>query len=98
MILDPPLTHIGDNCIIGHDAVLFSHAIEGKKLSLTAIHIGNNVTIGAHAVVTSGVTIGDGAIISASAVAIKSSHIGVGEVWGGVPAKLLRRRETGEAA
>lgn len=97
-ILDPPLTHIGDNSIIGHDAVLFSHAIEGKNLSLAAIHIGNNVTIGAHAVVMSGVTIGDGAIISAGAVVIKGSHIGPGEVWGGIPAKLLKRRATRETA
>lgn len=97
-ILDPPLTRIGDNCIIGHDAVLFSHAIEGKNLSLAAIHIGNNVTIGAHAVVMSGVAIGDGAIVSAGAVVTKDTHIGPGEVWGGIPAKLLKRRETGEAA
>lgn len=95
-ILDPPLTSIGDNCIIGHNAVLFSHAIEGRRLSLAAIHIGNNVTIGATAVVMSGVTIGDGAIVSAGAVVTKGSCIGTGEVWGGVPAKLLQRREQGK--
>ncbi len=93
-ILDPPLTHIGDNCIIGHDAVLFSHAIEGRRLSLASIRIGNNVTIGATAVVMSGVVIGDGAIVSAGAVVTKDCRIGAGEVWGGVPAKLLQRRET----
>ncbi len=91
VILDPPLTSIGNNCIIGHDAVLFSHAIEGKKLSLAAIHIGDNVTIGATAVVMSGVTVGNGAIISAGAIVTKDSAIGDGEVWGGVPAKLLKR-------
>src|SRR6185295_2476697 len=53
VILDPPLTHIGANCIIGHDAVLFSHAIEGARLSLGAIRIGDNVTIGATAVIMS---------------------------------------------
>jgi Carbonic anhydrases/acetyltransferases, isoleucine patch superfamily len=89
-ILDPPLTYIGNNCIIGHDAVLFSHAIESGRLSLSAIHIGDNVTIGATAVVMSGVTIGDGAIVSAGAVVTKGSRIGNGEVWGGVPAKLLK--------
>lgn len=98
VILDPPLTIIGNNCIIGHDAVLFSHAIEGSHMSLSAIRIGNNVTIGATAVVMSAVTIGDGAIISAGAVVTKGTHIGAGEIWVGVPAKLLRRRETGEAA
>lgn len=94
VILDPPLTHIGANCIIGHDAVLFSHAIEGKHLSLAAIRIGDNVTIGATAVVMSGVTIGDAAIVSAGAVVTKGSRIGPGEVWGGIPAKPLERRKT----
>jgi acetyltransferase-like isoleucine patch superfamily enzyme len=94
VILDPPLTSIGDNCIIGHDAVLFSHAIEGNQFSLRAIRIGNNVTIGATAVIMSGVTIGDDAIVSAGAVVTKGTCIGAREIWGGVPAKLLKRRET----
>lgn len=96
VILDPPLTSIGDNCIIGHDAVLFSHAIEGRRLSLAAICIGDNVTIGATAVVMSGVIIGDGAIVSAGAVVTKGTHIGPGEIWGGIPARLLKRQKTGE--
>ena len=89
-ILDPPLTSIGSNSIIGHDAVLFSHAIEGHHFSLAAIRIGDNVTIGAKAVVMSDVTIGDGAIVSVGAVVTKGSRIGVGEVWGGIPAKRLK--------
>ena len=96
VLLDPPLTFIGDNCIIGHDAVLFSHAIEGRRLSLAAIRIGNNVTIGATAVVMSGVTIGDGAIVSAGAVVTKGTNIGPGEIWGGVPAKPLKQRLASE--
>ena len=89
-ILDPPLTYIGDNSIVGHDAVLFSHAIEGRDFSLNAVRIGNNVTIGATAVIMSGVVIGDGAIVSAGAIVTKGTRIGAGEVWGGVPARLLK--------
>jgi len=89
-ILDPPLTYIGDNSIVGHDAVLFSHAIEGQNFSLNAIRIGNNVTVGATAVIMSDVVIGDGAIVSAGAVVRKGTRIGSGEVWGGVPARMLR--------
>lgn len=96
VILDPPLTYVGNNCIIGHDAVLFSHAIEGRRLSLSAIRIGDNVTIGATAVVMSGVTIGDDAIVSAGAVVTKGSSIGKSEVWGGVPARLLKHSKTME--
>ncbi len=91
-ILDPPLTHVGDNTIIGHDAALFSHAIEGDFFALNSIHIGNNVTIGATAVIMPDVIIGDGAIVSAGAVVSKGSRIGPGEVWGGLPAKLLKKK------
>ncbi len=93
VILDPPLTHLGDNCIVGHDAVLYSHAIEGPRLSLAPIRIGNDVTIGATAVVMSDVHIGDGAIVSAGAIVTKGTRIGPGEVWGGVPARLIRKPE-----
>lgn len=90
VILDPPLVQLGANCIIGHDAVLFAHAIEGKHLSLASIRIGDNVTIGATAVIMSDVWIGDGAIVSAGAVVTKGSRIGPGEIWGGIPARPLK--------
>ena len=90
VMLDPPLTSLGDNCIIGHDAVLFAHAIEGDRMSLSRIRIGHSVTIGATAVVMSDVHIGDGAIVSAGSVVLKGARIGAGEVWGGVPARRLR--------
>jgi len=90
VILDPPLTELGANCIIGHDAVLFSHAIEGHHFALARIKAGDNVTIGATAVIMSGVTIGDGAIVSAGAVVLKDTVIGAHEIWGGVPAKRLK--------
>lgn len=89
-LLDPPLTEFGANCIIGHDAVLFCHAIEGRRFTLSRIRVGDNVTIGATAVVMCGVTIGDGAIVSAGAVVLKDTQIGPGEVWGGLPAKRLK--------
>lgn len=88
-ILDPPLTEIGDNCIIGHAATLYSHAIEGHHFALERIVLGNNVTVGAHAIIMSGVTVGDDAIVSAAAVVRKGTHIGPGEHWGGVPARRL---------
>lgn len=88
-ILDPPLTEIGDNTIIGHAATLYSHAIEGHHFALDRIVLGNNVTVGAHAVIMSGVTVGDGAIVSAGAIVKKGTRIGAGEHWGGVPARRI---------
>lgn len=95
-LLDPPLTEFGDNCIVGHDAVLFGHAIEGQRFSLSRIRVGDGVTIGATAVVMSGVHIGNGAIVSAGSVVLKDTKIGSGEVWGGVPARRLRGGGLGE--
>lgn len=89
-ILDPPLTIVGDNTILGHNIVFYSHAIEGQHLSHATIRVGNNVTIGANAVIMSGVTIHDGAIIAAGAVVGKDKNIAAGEVWGGIPAKRIR--------
>ncbi|SDT97326.1 DapH/DapD/GlmU-related protein [Desulfobacula phenolica] len=89
-ILDPPLTFIGANTIIGQDAVLFSHAIEGRHLSHASIRIGDDVTIGANCVIMSGVSIGDGAVVGSCALVLKDTQIKSGEVWGGVPAHRLR--------
>ena len=89
-ILDPPLTIIGSNTIIGEDALLYSHAIEGRQLSHAFINIGSNVTIGAKSIIMSGVTIGDGSIIAAGSVVLKQTQIGCNEIWGGVPAKFIK--------
>ncbi|MDB5753740.1 MAG: putative glycan acetyltransferase, partial [Massilia sp.] len=50
----------------------------------------NNVTIGAHSVILSGVTIGDNAIVAANSLVSKGTQINSDEVWGGSPARHLR--------
>jgi len=90
VMLDPPLTRIGSDTIVGHDAVIFAHVIEGNRLELWGVSIGSHVTIGATAIIRAGVTIGDRAIISAGAVVTKGSQIGADEVWGGIPARRLK--------
>lgn len=97
-LLDPPLTRIGSNTIIGHDAVIFAHVIEGSRLELKAVVIGDTVTIGAKAVVMAGVRIGDNAIVSAGAVVTKDTHIGAGEIWGGIPARKIKAASTVKAS
>lgn len=94
VIMDPPLTELGANTLIGHDAVLFSHALEGHHLSHARIRIGDHVTVGAKAIVMSGVTIGDGAMVAAGAVVGKGTQIAPGEIWGGNPARRLKAPTT----
>jgi acetyltransferase-like isoleucine patch superfamily enzyme len=79
-LLDPSLTELGVNCIVGHGAVLYCHIIEGRRFAFSKIRIGNNVIVGATAVIMPGVNIGDGAIVSAGAVVLKNTQIGSNEV------------------
>lgn len=61
---------------------------------LRTIFIGNDVWIGANAVILDGVKIGDGAIIAAGAVVTRD--VPPYAVFGGVPAKMIRYRFTQE--
>jgi acetyltransferase-like isoleucine patch superfamily enzyme len=92
IILDPTFVTLGDNTLVGQYALLVPHVIEGERLAHYPIRIGSNVTIGAGATVLSGVTIGDNAIVSTGAVVKKGTQIGDGEIWGGVPARLIGHR------
>lgn len=56
--------------------------------------IGNDVWIGANAVVTRGVRIGDGAVVGASAVV--THDIPAYEIWAGVPARRIGQRFSDE--
>ncbi len=91
-VQDGLFVEIGEDCIVGHQAALIPHALENSHLSYQRIKIGNNVTIGAGAIVFQGVVIDDDALVSANAVVLKGTHIGPGEIWGGVPAKLISKK------
>ena len=52
--------------------------------------IGNDVWIGVKSIVKAGVTIGDGAVIGSGSVVTKD--VGAYEIWGGGPAKFIRKR------
>jgi acetyltransferase-like isoleucine patch superfamily enzyme len=90
IIHDPPFISIGANSTVGQSALIIPHVIEGDRLAHYPLTVGDNVTIGAHSVVLSDVTIGDGAIVAAGAVVSKGSRIGSREIWGGIPARKLQ--------
>lgn len=52
--------------------------------------IGNDVWIGAKVLIKAGVTVGDGAVVGMGSVVTKD--IPPYEIWGGNPAKLIRKR------
>ena len=88
---------IDDGAFIGHGAVLatLDHDLDPEKrhqLHPAPIHIGKKVWIGANAVITKGVTIGDGAVIAAGAVVLHD--VPENTVAGGVPARIIKKIES----
>ena len=61
-----------------------AHKLKGDTV------IGNDVWIGAEAMIMPGVKISDGAVIGARSLVTKD--IGPYEIWGGNPAKLIKKR------
>lgn len=85
---------IGNGALIGHNVVLttLNHDQNpAKRGALLPAPMGNNVWIGANAVVLPGVTVGDGAIIAAGAVVTKD--VPPNTIVGGVPAKVIKKLE-----
>lgn len=64
--------------------------IMGQGSYMEDVIIGNDVWIGAQAVIMSGIKIGDGAIIGASSVVTKD--VPPYEVWAGIPARKIKER------
>lgn len=90
LMMDPQFVQIGRNSLIGNDAMLIAHVIEGDILAYEPIIIGNNVTIGARAIIMAGVNIEDGAIIGVQSVVPKGSYIKREETWVGCPARRIK--------
>jgi acetyltransferase-like isoleucine patch superfamily enzyme len=64
--------------------------IEGHPSTNGNVVIGNDVWIGRNVLILSGVEIADGAVIAAGSVVTK--NVGAYEIWGGNPAKHIRKR------
>jgi acetyltransferase-like isoleucine patch superfamily enzyme len=64
--------------------------ISGHPATKGDVVIGNDVWIGHGATIMSGVSIGHGAVVAAEAVV--SKNIGPYEIWGGNPARFIKKR------
>jgi putative colanic acid biosynthesis acetyltransferase WcaF len=91
---------IGDRTLVGYNTLILSanHVIPSKPDPIfnaghTAepIYIGQDVWIGGNCTITAGVTIGEGAVVAAGAVVTKD--VAPFTIVGGVPAKLIKKRE-----
>ena len=91
-INDPYLVSIGDNTIIGSKVIITPHLAEKNELVFSPIVIGNNCLIGLGSQINPGCVIGDGAVIASRAIVPKYTNVPAGEVWGGIPAKLIKKK------
>jgi acetyltransferase-like isoleucine patch superfamily enzyme len=65
-LLFPELISIGENTIIGYNTTILAHEYLIDEYRLGEVKIGNNVLIGANTTILPGVSIGDGAKVSAA--------------------------------
>jgi acetyltransferase-like isoleucine patch superfamily enzyme len=84
------LVKIGARCIIGWDVVITDSDYHqfGDTEIVAPVNIGDDVWIGARAIILKGVTIGSGSVIAAGAVV--SGDVSPATLMGGNPATLIR--------
>ncbi|MCK0472991.1 DapH/DapD/GlmU-related protein [Halalkalibacter sp. APA_J-10(15)] len=87
-VMFPERIHIGSNSIIGYNTTILAHEYLIEEYRLGDVIIGDRVMVGANTTVLPGVTIGDGAIVSAGTLVHKDvpAHTFVG----GNPMRVIR--------
>lgn len=79
-------TIIGDNVTIGHSSVLHGCIVEDESF------------VGTSATLLDGVVIEKNGMVAAGSLVTENTRIPSGEVWGGAPAKFLRKLKEEEIA
>lgn len=72
---------IGDYVSIGHNVTIHGASVHDYAL------------IGMGSTLLDGAEVGEGAIVAAGALVLKNTKIGSYEVWGGVPAKFIKKAD-----
>ena len=94
--LNPQGIEIGNWTTLATGCVVLSHYLSselppvGFTFVLGMVRIGHACFIGANAVICNSVTIGDNSIVGAGSIVTKD--IPANEIWGGNPAKFIRKR------
>jgi len=93
----PERISIGNNSIIGYNTTILAHEYLIGEYRLGDVQIGSQVMIGANCTILPGVTIGDGAVVSAGTLVHK--NVPAGAFVGGNPMRIIRTAaQSGSAA
>ncbi len=90
-IMFPERISIGRNTIIGYNTTILAHEYLIKEYRLGDVVIGDEVMIGANTTILPGVTIGDGAIVSAGTLVHRD--VPAGAFVGGNPMQVIKLAE-----
>ncbi|WP_026678360.1 acyltransferase [Fictibacillus gelatini] len=93
-IMFPERISIGRNSIIGYNTTILAHEYLIREYRLGDVIIGDDVMIGANSTILPGVTIGDGAIVSAGTLVHKD--VPAGAFVGGNPMRMIYTKEERE--
>jgi carbonic anhydrase/acetyltransferase-like protein (isoleucine patch superfamily) len=78
-------TRVGADVLVGHQALLHGCTLADASY------------VGIRAVILNGCVVESGAMVAAGALVTEGSRVPSGELWGGAPARRLRRLRDGEA-
>ncbi|HAQ08193.1 MAG TPA: acetyltransferase [Bacillus bacterium] len=90
-VMFPEKISVGRNTVIGYNTTILAHEYLIKEYRLGNVEIGSEVMIGANSTIMPGITIGDGAIVSAGSLVHKD--VPPGAFVGGNPMKVIYTKE-----
>jgi hypothetical protein len=90
-IADPCLFEVGDNSLLGGFGEVLSHVGEKGKMVIKRVKIGKNCLVGEFALIMPGVVMEDGSILGANGLATKNMVLKKGKMYGGTPAKVIKK-------
>ena len=86
---DYNLLEFGDDVVIGADAHISGHTVEGGIVKTAGVRLGRNVTVGLGSVIDIGVEVGPGCQIGAVSLVPKHTRLEAGCVYVGIPVRRI---------
>ncbi len=90
-IFYPSLITVEEDAVVGFHTTILCHEYSADWYRVGPVVIGKRATIGANCTLLPGVVVGEGATVSA--MSLVNRDVPPGELWGGVPARPLRKEK-----